>query len=153
MVDPTGTTESTGARAFAGDRGFRNDIGRLIDEQVATNSERLLEVPAPLPPIEAVDVAATPPHAPLTLPEPARVAVVPTVAMGPLESESMEPRPRMPTPPRPSPKPREPASVAAAQGRLDDPRQRLEALAKLLDRRVKQSAGNPGDSSTGLDDD
>jgi hypothetical protein len=40
-----------------------------------------------------------------------------------------------------------PAHIEAPASRSDDPRQRLDALAKLLDRRVKQTGASPGESS------
>jgi hypothetical protein len=116
---------------------FREDLVRLIDEQLALAANRAVEPAAavePLAPPAPKPLAPTPTLTPPAAePEPAPVRAAPVTP---------RPRPREVSPPAPAPA--EPA--AAARG--DDPRQRLDALAKLLDRRLKQTAAPTGEPAS-----
>ena len=106
MTDPTSASESEkqDALLFAIAK-FREDIGRLFDEQIALVRGRSIEPAVPEPTLIAPTVE------PL-LPPPAAVEVRPAPA----------------------------APVEPPVARSNDPRERLDALAKLLDRRLKPTS-------------
>jgi len=122
---------------------FRADVERLIEEQKAV----VLSLSAPLAPVEPtpapVRVSYTPPQAadaPAAVsepdPQPIRKAARAVPKAWPRES----PAPQAAYPPT-----SEPAEAPSHEpARPEDARQRLDALAaKLLDRRLKQTAADP----------
>lgn len=117
--------------------GFRDAINRLIDEQKAGLLNRAIESEADFPMdtagprLPAVEVAAAPRGEPSM---PARAWTASPLAPAPRPESLPAPRPRGLPPEAAEPQPTTHA---------DDPRQRLDALAKLLDKRRK-----PGGSTT-----
>lgn len=129
---------------------MRDQVDRLIEEQKAAFggylSSFVEEPSAPERPLAgAPSTHSEPPLAtvaPPLLPEPAprtRKVAQPS-AFDRVDDPS-------PTPPRPASPPAVETPVPAAAGRPDDPRERLDALAKHLDRKLKQAGGSPADSS------
>jgi hypothetical protein len=120
---------------------LRDQVDRLIDEQkgmiaalaVSLEDERERGVPElAAEPVVAPPLTVT---ATATVPEPAPRSrrPAPPAAFERLDEAS-------PTPPRPvSTSPAEPAPAAV---RSDDPRERLDALARHLDRKLKQPGGS-----------
>jgi hypothetical protein len=142
---------------------FREALDRLVEEQRALVLNRGVDTAAPdaPPPGIAVGVATLPPQpAPVAVP-PVPVPASATVASTPEAEPSARkfnppgPRPRPTESPTPQPalvpaaEPAAPLALAAAASRPEDPRQRLDALAKLLDRRAKNTthelAPRPGE--------
>jgi hypothetical protein len=150
VVDPTSMMEpETTHKLMRAIAALRDEIGRLIDEQLAPSEERSSEPIAEPPPSPPVASVVNPPIAVAEVRELPPTEVAPPVSPAAAESDPAEPRRRGPLA---RPRPRETASAASAApapaGRPDDPRQRLDALAKLLDRRLKQPAGNPAEATT-----
>lgn len=120
---------------------LRDQVDRLIDEQKGMiaalavsgedERERERERAAPELPALASEPAAVPSLA-VAEPPPRPRRSPPPVAFDRIDEPS-------PTPPRPASTPS--AEPAPATARPEDPRERLDALAKHLDRKLKQPGG------------
>lgn len=116
MTDPTSASESEKRHALLwAIAEFREDIGRLFEEQIALahgrDDEPCLPEPPPLVPV--VEPLPPPP---------------PAVEIRPVPAAPAEPPPVV---------------------RSNDPRERLDALAKLLDRRLKPPPGDTPSKAAG----
>lgn len=112
---------------------FRDDLDRLFDEHKALvlgrSAEATPAAPA-APPVKAEPFPTAADPAPAEPPPPApRPAATPRT------------RATAAAAPAAAPTPTTAADATPRPAREDDPRQRLDALAKLLDRRLKQPAG------------
>lgn len=112
---------------------FRVDIGRLFDEQIGLASQRATEG-------AALAFAALSPSGE----DEARASAPLTAVHEPMARRAAAGG--QPSRPRESPIPTRVAVAGPDQGdRPHDPRERLDALAKLLDRRLKHASGGPSD--------
>ena len=119
---------------------LRDFLPRLFEEQKALLQGRELDsaaIPSPS------DTASPSPQSPASAPTPPRISSPPAVSEGTSTGRKTSARPVEPklTPAletAPPPPPLAPTVVDPGPGsRPDDPRQRLDALAKLLDKRAK----------------
>ena len=141
MIDPLRAPETEKRQALLWALAeFRVDIGRLFDEQIGLASQRASEG-------AALAFAALSPSGE----DEARASAPPTAAFAP-STAAHEPMARRAAPtgqparPRESPITTRVAVAGTDQGdRPHDPRERLDALAKLLDRRLKHASGGPSD--------
>jgi hypothetical protein len=129
---------------------FRETLNRLIEEQKALVLSRAVEE-AELMPAASVSAERFPARvAPSPAPQPLVVAIAATAELEAKPRKPVAPgRPELPGVTSPLPSPAEmPETEAMVAARLDDPRQRLDALARLLDKRLRQSAAQGTETGT-----
>jgi hypothetical protein len=113
---------------------FRETLERLIEDQkeliLSRGTEPVTSEPPPTPHGFAAPIAVTPPAIP---------APVPPMSVARTCARDVAPPPKSAAPaPIDAPDDQAPADPDPA-GQTEDPRKRLDALAKLLDRRLKQT--------------